>query len=191
MSLKSTATSTGVRLPARMARVRPTARIRLAKAPAMPIPRHQARLLQIARRARPPLARWADASRRAAAGRAAEAVCSPMLSSIRLHSSDRRRVARRGFVELGKAHPPSLHAGLKGRVFHGQSLGPLGVLTLQKAQHVFRGEAIIVVKGGYLGRRAHARHSRRLLRLRRIHDFTVPNGTPSFPANSPWLKPLT
>ena len=86
-------------------------------------------------------------------------------------------------VEFGKARAPA-RRGLERRVAPEQPLRRRYVRTVEKAEHVFAGEAVDLVAG-------HARHSRSAIRERRIQDLTVPSGTPRRPANSPWLSPCT
>ena len=65
-------------------------------------------------------------------------------------------------------------------------VGAAALDAAQQAQNIFGGQpvAVFVVPG-------HSRHSRRASAPRRIHDFTVPSGTPSRAASSLWLSPCT
>ena len=98
-----------------------------------------------------------------------------------------KRRARWGFlgreIEVRKPFPPRADS-LSKRLVGCDALFGGGLLrTVQEAHHVIGGHGVIGVV------RAHPMHSCNAKRLRRTQLLTVPSGTLSRPANSPWLMP--
>ena len=98
-----------------------------------------------------------------------------------------KRRARRGFlgreIEFRKPSPPRAD-GLSKRLVGCDAPFGGGVLRIvQQAHHVIAGHGVIGVV------RVHPMHSCNAKRLRRTQLLTVPSGTLSLPANSPWLMP--
>ena len=58
------------------------------------------------------------------------------------------------------------------RVRGKQALSLAALVTIERAEHVFGGEQIAVLFAAH-----DARHPRNCVRLRLIHDFTVPSGS--------------
>ena len=86
-------------------------------------------------------------------------------------------------IEVRKPFPPRADS-LSKRLVGCDALFGGGVLRMvQEAHHVIGGHGVIGVV------RVHPMHSCNAKRLRRTQLLTVPSGTLSRPANSPWLMP--
>ena len=87
-----------------------------------------------------------------------------------------------GVVERGKARPPAFDFAGKRRVRRNPPFGVELGGAFEQAEHIFAGQRFVVAVG-------HPMHSCKEIRLRRTQLFTVPSGTPSLPATSPWESP--
>ena len=90
-----------------------------------------------------------------------------------------------GEIEVRKPFPPRADGLGKAGVGLDAPFGRGVLRAIQQAHHVIGGHCVIGIGVG----RVHPMHSCNANRLRRTQLLTVPSGTLSLPANSPWLMP--
>ena len=90
-----------------------------------------------------------------------------------------------GGIEVCKPFPPRADGPGKAVVGLDAPLGRSVLRVIQQAHHIIGGHCVIGIGIGLV----HPMHSCNANRLRRTQLLTVPSGTLSLPANSPWLIP--